>query len=380
MSYRGGGGGRDRRRDDRPYRGGGDRRGPQHHHDRRGGGHYQASYVGNKRGREEAPAEDPQRALIRLLLRLGEPQVRARAAAGSARGPTMGLWAAGLGRAGAREVSPRPAVGQRLEDAVRPRALARRRPGRQQRRPRGHHLGRRQVREAGGGAAVDAGAGGWGRAWVKWGHVVPPLATARPRPAAPADSKRPRSEEAGRSRRRRPAALHAPRPQQLEDLFIEAVCGASTKTTQLALVAGAGARPRSLGQRAPPGPTRRPWLPGAAPASCQPASTCELPASAPGGRDPRHARATSPAHPRSRPFVPRPRPADGARVGRRPRGAGAERVRRRAGGGRPRQGPRAASGAVAGVPGGAARRERRVRGAAAVRPAGGGQRRSGRGR
>lgn len=41
-----------------------DRRGPP------GGG-----YAGNKRGREEPPPEDPTRALIGRLLRLGEPQV-----------------------------------------------------------------------------------------------------------------------------------------------------------------------------------------------------------------------------------------------------------------------------------------------------------------
>ncbi|KAI8470277.1 MAG: armadillo-type protein [Monoraphidium minutum] len=75
MSYNGGG---HRRRDDRSNwgggrgGGGGDRR---DHGDRRSGGHhggYQASYAGQKRGREEMTPEDPKRDLIRMLLRLGE--------------------------------------------------------------------------------------------------------------------------------------------------------------------------------------------------------------------------------------------------------------------------------------------------------------------
>ncbi|KIZ01229.1 hypothetical protein MNEG_6728, partial [Monoraphidium neglectum] len=78
MSYRGGG---ERRREERTRYGGGDGGERRDYSDRRGtahqdrrGAHHQASYVGNKRGREDVAPADPKRDLIRLLLRLGEPQ------------------------------------------------------------------------------------------------------------------------------------------------------------------------------------------------------------------------------------------------------------------------------------------------------------------
>lgn len=95
MSYRGAD-----RRDDRRYGGGGgdrytERRGGQDRNYGGGGGGgggrgrgrqqqhhgFQQSYVGHKRGREDMAPEDPKRDLIRMLLRLGEPQVRAGGAA-----------------------------------------------------------------------------------------------------------------------------------------------------------------------------------------------------------------------------------------------------------------------------------------------------------